>query len=123
MARNTGKQALVTGGAGLIGSHIVDLMLREGWSVRISPAVKGEFRPGEMRHLTSDITRAQHMGYAPQVDLLTGIARCVEWIQSAGQGSRLLRRSGTPAARKADRSSGCCAGICTWFAARGTLSR
>jgi dTDP-L-rhamnose 4-epimerase len=30
-----GKRALVTGGAGLIGSHIADLLLSKGWSVRI----------------------------------------------------------------------------------------
>ncbi|HEY5381002.1 MAG TPA: SDR family NAD(P)-dependent oxidoreductase, partial [Acidobacteriaceae bacterium] len=29
------KRALVTGGAGLIGSHIVDLLIREGFRVRI----------------------------------------------------------------------------------------
>src|SRR5437879_12488131 len=34
MARN-GKRALVTGGAGLIGSHVNDLLVREGWNVRV----------------------------------------------------------------------------------------
>ena len=29
------KRALVTGGAGLIGSHVADLLQREGWTVRV----------------------------------------------------------------------------------------
>src|SRR5215471_8273436 len=29
------KRALVTGGAGLIGSHVTDLLVGEGWTVRV----------------------------------------------------------------------------------------
>ena len=32
---NKEERALVTGGAGLIGSHVADLLVREGWQVRI----------------------------------------------------------------------------------------
>src|SRR5438270_6362351 len=34
MSKNQ-KRALVTGGAGLIGSHVSDLLVREGWQVRV----------------------------------------------------------------------------------------
>jgi len=50
----------------------------------IEPVSRGEFRPGEMRHLTSDIGLARSAGYEPQVELATGIERYVAWIRSQG---------------------------------------
>src|SRR6266496_3712278 len=50
--------------------------------VDIAPQINGEFRPGEMRHLTSDTTRIRAAGYEPEVDLTDGISRYIEWIRS-----------------------------------------
>lgn len=52
--------------------------------IDIAPLARGEFRPGEIRSLISDITRARTMGYEPQVRLEDGIARYVEWIKTQG---------------------------------------
>jgi dTDP-L-rhamnose 4-epimerase len=51
-------------------------------NIAISPEINGEFRPGEMRHLTSDTTLAQSAGYEPTVDLPDGIARYIDWIRT-----------------------------------------
>jgi dTDP-L-rhamnose 4-epimerase len=86
------KRALVTGGAGLIGSHIVDLLIRQGWTVRIldnlepnthkhgKPAwvnPQAEFRQGEvqdyatMKSALEDIDvvfhEAAYGGYMPEM--------------------------------------------------------
>jgi len=50
--------------------------------IDIEPEAGGEFRSGEMRHLTSDATRIGAAGYEPLVDLATGIARYLDWIRS-----------------------------------------
>src|SRR3954447_2540015 len=50
----------------------------------IEPLARGEFRPGEIRYLTSDISRARTAGYEPRVDLAEGIRRYVEWISAQG---------------------------------------
>jgi dTDP-L-rhamnose 4-epimerase len=50
--------------------------------INIHPELNGEFRPGEMRHLTSDTTRAVAAGYKPTVDLSEGMARYIDWIRS-----------------------------------------
>ena len=59
-------------------------MVSGALGVPIEPVSRGEFRPGEMRHLTSDISRARDAGYEPTVDLATGIERYLEWIRTQG---------------------------------------
>jgi dTDP-L-rhamnose 4-epimerase len=51
----------------------------------IAPVIPGEYRPGEMRALISDVSRLAALGFQPQVDLDTGIDRYLDWIR--GQGS------------------------------------
>src|SRR5216117_2023998 len=50
--------------------------------INIAPEINGEFRPGEMRHLTSDTRLARSAGYEPTVDLSDGIARYIDWIRA-----------------------------------------
>jgi dTDP-L-rhamnose 4-epimerase len=52
--------------------------------IDIAPVARGEFRPGEMRHLTSDTARMRAAGYKPEVDLAEGIGRYIDWIKSQG---------------------------------------
>ncbi len=56
--------------------------ISEALKIDIAPEINAEFRPGEMRHLTSDITRIRAAGYEPQVDLAEGISRYLDWIRS-----------------------------------------
>src|SRR2546430_2482459 len=52
--------------------------------IKIAPEINVEFRPGEMRHLTSDTTVARTAGYRPNVELSEGIARYIDWIRTQG---------------------------------------
>ena len=56
-------------------------LVSDALNVHIEPVARGEFRPGEMRHLISDTTRIRAAGYEPQVDLASGIRRYIEWIE------------------------------------------
>ncbi len=58
--------------------------ISDALNARIEPVARGEFRPGEMRHLTSDVSRARSAGYDPEVDLATGIERYLDWIRTQG---------------------------------------
>jgi dTDP-L-rhamnose 4-epimerase len=69
--------------------------------VGIAPEINGEFRPGEMRHLTSDTTRIRSAGYEPCVDLAEGIRRYIDWIRTQSdirdyfsEAAKILRSKG-----------------------------
>jgi dTDP-L-rhamnose 4-epimerase len=55
--------------------------ISDALDIHIGPEVNSEFRPGEMRHLTSGTERIRAAGYAPQVDLAAGIRRYLDWIR------------------------------------------
>src|SRR6476469_9007426 len=55
--------------------------ISDALGLRIGPEINAEFRPGEMRHLTSDTTLARSAGYKPTVDLGEGISRYIDWIK------------------------------------------
>lgn len=59
-------------------------MISDALGIRIEPILRGEFRPGEMRDLQSDTTRAQQIGYQPTVSVPDGIAHYLAWIRSQG---------------------------------------
>ena len=52
--------------------------------IRIEPLARGEFRPGEIRSLISDISRIRTIGYEPQTTLEQGIGKYIEWIKTQG---------------------------------------
>jgi len=59
-------------------------MVSEALGIPVEPVARGEFRPGEMRHLTSDISRVASAGYASEVELPEGIERYIDWIRDQG---------------------------------------
>ena len=52
--------------------------------IEIAPLARGEFRPGEIRSLISDIGRIRTIGYEPQTTIEQGIERYIEWIKTQG---------------------------------------
>jgi dTDP-L-rhamnose 4-epimerase len=83
VADGRGRRALVTGGAGLIGSHLVDLLLASGWRVRIldnlEPQTHGARRPpwidARAEFLEGDVSRAGDVaGALEEIDVVFHLA-------------------------------------------------
>jgi UDP-glucose 4-epimerase len=69
------KLALVTGGAGFIGSHIVDRLVSDGWNVR----VLDNFSSGRMENI-------EHQRGSRKVEILRGDLKKLEDVEKAVRG-------------------------------------
>jgi len=90
----------VGSGAGVSVRKIAE-QISDALGIHIAPEINGEFRPGEMRHLTSGTERIRAAGYQPQVDLAMGITRYLDWIRQQSdvrdyfsEAADILRRKG-----------------------------
>ncbi|HEX8459733.1 MAG TPA: NAD-dependent epimerase/dehydratase family protein [Pyrinomonadaceae bacterium] len=75
-------QAVNVGSGEAVSIRRIARLVSEVLNIHVEPVARGEFRPGEMRHLLSDTTRIRAAGYAPRIDLATGIQRYIAWVSA-----------------------------------------
>lgn len=75
----TDESAVVTGGAGFIGSHMVDLLLSEGMPVRVVDSFVGGHRANLAHHSDN-----------PQLEVLEADIRDIDAIRPAFEGARYV---------------------------------
>jgi nucleoside-diphosphate-sugar epimerase len=92
-------KALVVGGNGFIGSHLVDALCQRGWQVSVLDAyhrrydalpenatfIQIEFEPSrrfDAPHVVLDTQKAQReLGWQPQIPLPEGLQMTWEWMR------------------------------------------
>jgi dTDP-L-rhamnose 4-epimerase len=59
-------------------------LLNQAYGREVAPVLRGEFRPGDFRHLVTEAEKLQALGWRAQVDLAEGLRRYANWIQGYG---------------------------------------
>lgn len=85
-----------------VGTSVLDFIniLAEIYHAEVHPVLRGEFRPGDCRHLSTDNSKLRKLGWEPKVDVREGLQRYAAWIQSFAtveeyfsEAERLLRET------------------------------
>ena len=69
-----------------IGTTILDFItcLTKVYDKSVKPELRGEFRPGDVRHLVTDASKIRKLGWKPRILIEEGISRYAKWIQNFG---------------------------------------
>lgn len=59
--------------------------LAHQYGCEVEPRCDGEFRPGDVRHMSGNIDKLKRLGFEPRVSFEEGIARYAAWIASKGE--------------------------------------
>jgi len=67
-------------------TRVLELLdvLADAYGREVEPLLRGEFRPGEVRHLFADVSKLRATGWEPTTSVAEGVARYVEWIATQG---------------------------------------
>ncbi len=67
-------------------TRVTDLVqtLADCYGRDVQPLLRGEFRPGEVRHLFSDSSRLRATGWTPTTSVAEGVRAYVDWISTQG---------------------------------------
>ncbi len=67
-------------------TRVTDLVqtLADCYGRDVQPLLRGEFRPGEVRHLFSDSSRLRATGWTPNTSVAEGVRAYVDWISTQG---------------------------------------
>lgn len=66
-----------------VGTSVIDFIqtLARVYRREVRPELRGDFRPGDARHMVTDATRLRALGWEPRVFLEEGLTRYAAWIQ------------------------------------------
>jgi dTDP-L-rhamnose 4-epimerase len=59
-------------------------LLNQTYGRAVPPVLRGEFRPGDFRHLVTDANKLRALGWTPQIPLAEGLRRYADWIRGFG---------------------------------------
>jgi dTDP-L-rhamnose 4-epimerase len=67
-----------------VGTSVLDFacLLRDAYGVDVDPAMPGEYRPMDFRHLIADNSKMRALGWEPEVRVADGVRRYADWILS-----------------------------------------